>query len=226
MAEQLRGMGWRNTPECLSKPTAETVDELRAVRLFPPGSNDYFVEFLADTDQPEAKRWIPLKLSDGWYGLPCFRFLGIASLDRIASDVGLEYACPSMMALANLLSHPVVGTVRIASGDMRGVLRSAKDLGRVIALARLEGREGTENWLAPWRQAVQKCFPKEARGLLANLGVGLEEMLADINVLEDARKTTEIGLLNGMQVSAEMLQATGERLLLDVIRPLREEAAA
>ena len=53
--------------------------------------------------------------------------------------------------------------------------------------------------------------------------VGFEELLADENALEDARKTTDIGLLNGMNVSAEMLRATGERLMQDVIIPLRNE---
>jgi len=102
-----------------------------------------------------------LKLADGWYGLPCFRYLGLASIDRIASDVGLQYAHPAMMALANLLSHQEVGNARIESGEMLGLLRSAKDLGRVIALAHLEGREGAEAWRDLWLRAVEKCFPKQ-----------------------------------------------------------------
>jgi hypothetical protein len=54
----------------------------------------------------------------------------------------------------------------------------------------------------------------------------LEELLADDNAMDDARKTTDIGLLNGMDVSAEMLRATGDRLIQDVIMPLRKESQA
>jgi hypothetical protein len=228
MAEQLRAIGWRNTDECYPQATVEPVENLRAIRLYPPGSTEFFIEFLniPDKDQAAAKRWVPLQLKDGWYGLPSFRFLGVVSIGRIASHVGLEYAQPSMLALANLMSHPQVGTIRIESGDMWGVLRSAKDLGRVIALARLEGREGAEAWREHWLSAIQECFPTSWKALLNNVGSGLEELLADDNAMDDARKTTDIGLLNGMDVSAEMLRATGDRLIQDVIMPLRKESQA
>jgi len=226
MAGQLKDIGWRNTDDCFPQASAEPVERLRAIRLYPPGSTEYFIEFLniPDKDQAAAKRWVPLQLIDGWYGLPSFRFLGVMSIGRISSHVGLEYAAPSMMALSNLLSHQQVGTIRIESGDMRGVLRSAKDLGRVIALARLEGREGTEAWRDVWLQAIKECFPQSWTELVRGLGTGLEELLTDANAMEDARKTTEIGLLNQMDVSVEMLQATGERLIEDVVLPLRGEA--
>jgi hypothetical protein len=128
-----------------------------------------------------------------------------------------------MMALGNLLSHPEVGTARIESGQMEGVLRAAKDLGRVIALARLTGREETESWLPQWRDALERCFPDEWRELAIRLGDGLQELLGDDNALEDAYKTTDVGLLSGMNVTPTMLQASGERLLIDVIDPLGEE---
>ena len=88
-----------------------------------------------------------------------FRYLGIAALGRQTSDEGLEYADPAMMAAANLLSHPEVGSARIESGDLRGVLRSAKDLGRVIALARLEGRDGTRGMAGTMAGRHQDVFP-------------------------------------------------------------------
>lgn len=47
----------------------------------------------------------------------------------------------------------------------------------------------------------------------------------DVNALRDAQRSTDIGLLNGMDVSADMLRATGERLLQDVIVPLRGDVA-
>jgi hypothetical protein len=102
---------------------------------------------LPEHGQREAKCWIPVNLADGWYGLPSFRFMGLTASYRLRSESGLEYASPAMMALANLLSHPMVGNERIQSGPMQGFLRSAKDLGRVLALARLAGRDETETWV-------------------------------------------------------------------------------
>ena len=226
MTERLLDCNWRRTDQCFPTKSKEPVGELRAIRLFPPESNLYFIEFLniPGQDQTEAKRWIPMQLSDGWYGLPSFRFLGIASVNRVASHVGLEYASPSMMALANLLSHPEVGTSRIESGAMKGVLRSAKDLGRVIALAFLAGREETETWLEPWLNSARTCFPSQWKELFDILGSGLEELVNDDNALEEARQTTDVGILNGLDVSAEQLRAIGERLMFDVIFPLRERS--
>ena len=225
-ARALLDLGWTRTAECYPKPSPDPVDELRAIRLYPPGSHDYFIVFLnlPQRQQTEPKRWIPLEMDDGWYGLPSFRFLGVSFLNRLTSSVGLEYASPSMMALANLLSHPRVGSNRIESGPMQGLLRSAKDLGRVIALARLAGREETELWPKTWLEALKDCFPEEWKNLAARVGDGLRELLDDDNALEDARKTTDVGLLSGMGVMAEMLKASGERLFLDVIDPLADMA--
>jgi hypothetical protein len=224
MAKQLLNVGWSRTGECYPKPGAIPADALRAIRLFPPGSHDYFIEFLnlPQPGQSEPKRWVPVQMDDGWYGLPSFRFLGLTSLNRLTSNAGLEYASPSAMALANLLSHPIIGTDRIESGPTRGLLRSAKDLGRVIALARLAGRDETESWPPIWLDALKTCFPSDWRELAGRAGNGLMELLADENALEDARKTTDVGLLRGLDLTAEMLKATGERLLIDVIEPLAE----
>lgn len=94
MTEKLRALGWRNTEDCYPQSEDVPADEQRAIRLFPPNSNEYFIEFLniPDKDQVKAKDWILLRLPDGCYGLPSFRFLGIVSIDRMTSKVGLEYA--------------------------------------------------------------------------------------------------------------------------------------
>jgi hypothetical protein len=226
MTERLLAIGWTRTDECYAKPSPEPYDDLRAIRLFPPDSHDYFIEFLnlPARDQKAAKCWIPIRLPDGWYGLPSFRFMGLTSLDRQRASMGLEYASPPMMALANLLSHPQVGTERIQSGTMKDTLRSAKDLGRVLALAWLAGREETTRWLGLWQTGLQQCFPDDWRELARNSGRGLQELLADAAALEEARRTTDLGLLNGKGVTSEMLRITGERLLQDLIEPLNLEA--
>jgi hypothetical protein len=222
MACKLIVLGWTPTEECYPRRNPAPADQLRAIRLYPPDSHDYFLEFLnvPQRGQPEPKRWIEIQMDDGWYGLPSFRFLGVTALDRFTSHVGLEYASPAMMALANLLSHPEVGTTRIESGQMKGLLRAAKDLGRVIALARLAGRDEAETWLPQWRAALESCFPDDWRELAARLGNGLKELLGDGNAMEDAYKTTEAGLLSGLRVTPEMLRVSGERLMVDVIDPL------
>ena len=226
VAERLLACGWQRHNDCHPRATAAPSHLLRAIRLDPPQSNDYFVEFLTVPSHRQRKPlvWTPVRLADGWYGMPSFRYLGIVALDRQRSNEGLEYADPAMMALANLLAHPKVGTARIESGDLRGVLRAAKDLGRVLALARLEGREGTEAWQARWRDAIKTCFPSRWRTVTTALGSGLQELLDDRNAMEDARVTTDIGLLNGMSVSTNQLQAIGRRLLADVVTPLRTDA--
>jgi hypothetical protein len=223
MAERLLKMGWRPTDQC--KPLAEMpsdVETLWAIRLMPPGSNDYFIEFLnvPAEEQAAPKLWIPVQLSGGWYGLPSFKFMGLLAWFRRASDEGLEYAAPEMMALSNLLSHPAVDDVEIESGEFRGLRRCAKDLGRVLALAYLSGRDETEAWLDHWRESLARCFPLTWRKHARGSGAGLREMLADDDVMEQARKTTESGLLSGMGIDIVALRGIGERLLVDVVEPL------
>ena len=224
MAQTLLDCGWTRTEECYPRTARKPEDKLRAIRLYPPTSHDYFIEFLnlPKRGQRAAKRWIPVELTDGWYGLPSFRFMGLTELNRLKSEVGLEYASSAMMALANLLSHPEVGKERIQSGTMEGTLRSAKDLGRVLALAWLAGRDETERWTGLWAAGLKECFPRNWKSLAAHVGDGLRELLEDVAALEEAHQTTDVGLLNGLGVTAEMLKATGERLIVDVVEPLSE----
>jgi len=225
MTEQLLELQWRRTRQCYPQRSQEPIEDLRAIRLFPPESNDYFIEFLnvPAQDQTENKAWIPMQLPDGWYGLPSFRFMSVVAINPKRSAEGIEFANVAMMALSNLLSHTELGNSRIESGGMQGILRSAKDLGRVIALAHLAGREETENWVPQWIEATKQCFPDHIQELISTLGNGLHELASDENALEDTFRTTDIGLLNGMSVSPENLQATGERLMVDVIEPVKSE---
>jgi len=223
MTQKLLTLGWRRTPECYPQTGPTPPDRLRAIRLYPPESEEYFIEFLnvPQADQAEAKSWVPIQVADGWYGLPSFRYLAVVAIAPKSSDFGIRYARPSMMALANLLAHPILGDSRIESGAMKGLLRSAKDLGRVIALAYLSGRDETEeNWSGDWIEAIKSCFPDNAIELSRTLGDGLQELINNASALQDAYKTTDIGLLSGRSVSPTSLVANAERLLADVVQPV------
>jgi len=225
MAQALLNLGWRRTDQCKPSPETTPPEEMWAIRLLPPLSNDYFVEFLnvPKEEQPEGKRWIPVQLADGWYGLPSFRFMGLTAHGRRRSNEGLEYAAPEMMALANLMAHRTLTADRIESGDFKGLRRCAKDLGRVIALAYFSGRQETEGWVETWRRGLQESFPQTWSKHAATAGDGLRQLLADDAALEEARKTTELGLLSGLGVGIDALRGVGERLVMDAIEPLEEE---
>jgi len=229
MAERLMKLGWRPTDQCKPFPE-QPADPARlwAVRLTPPASNEYFIEFLnvpVEEQQP-LKRWIPVQINGGWYGLPSFKFMGLLAWFRRKSDEGLEYAAPEMMALANLLSHPAVTDTEIESGEFRGIRRCAKDLGRVLALAHLAGRDETETWIEHWLAGLAGSFPQTWRDHARRAGAGLRDMLADDDVMEQARKTTESGLLSGMGINVAALRGIAERLLVDAIEPLEQRAVS
>lgn len=228
IAATLLANGWRRKDDCYPSTTAEPADELRAIRLYPPEHSDYFVELLnvPEAGRPEAKSWIAIEVEGGWYGLPSFEFLALAAIDREASDSGMEYATPCMMALANLLSHPTLGSARMSTlvGD-REILRSAKDLGRVLALAWLSGPEETDRWAARWRFALESSFPDRWRALALRAGDGLRALLADASAFEEAWFSCDTGLLSGKRLTQGQLRATAERLLVDCVEPLADAAA-
>ncbi|MBK6529840.1 MAG: hypothetical protein IPF99_09610 [Deltaproteobacteria bacterium] len=225
IATRLLSDGWRRLEDCSPRAQPEPVTELRAVRLNPPSTDAYFVELLAfpDVGQKEAVKWIPFELADGWYCLPSFRYLGLAGHDWKQAESGLHYAAPEMLALANLLAHPRVGTKEM-SGEIgnRKLLRSAKDLGRVLALAWLTGRRGTEAWVPSWEEALRETFPEESSALSLSAGSGLRELLDDELALDQARHAVDVGLLAGKGVTTENLRVTGQRLLDDALQPLAE----
>ena len=72
-------------------------------------------------------------MDEGHFGLPTFRFISITAFDALpAGDLGIRYARPEIMALANLLEHPEIKPDRM-SGLFAGlaIKRSNKDFGRV-----------------------------------------------------------------------------------------------
>ena len=224
IAQQLLDDGWRRTekgsPSAASVPAAE----LRAIRLYPPKSEAFFIELLAfpERTQKTLKTWVRLELDDGWYGLPSFRFLGLAEVHVQTATNGLRYAAPSMMALGNLLSHPKMGleTMTQPIGG-RTLRRAAKDLGRVLALARLATREDTEKWPDEWEGALRRIFGEdECRALAKDVGSGLRELFENPDAVDEARHAVDVGLLSGFGITGDQLKALGQQLLADAIDPV------
>ncbi len=234
VAKLLLARGWRRTNICFGRATAKPTDGsppddwLRAIRLLPKDSDAYFLELLSfpATDQREIKRWEPCRLDDGWYGLPCFRYMGLTATDRRVSESGISYASPAMMALANLLSHPTLRAAGVIQKPEEGrtILRAAKDLGRVLALAWLAPTDELREWVNLWEPALRERFPSEHRALARRAGEGLRALLADRDALDQAHHSVDTGLLRGHAVDTGRLRAVGEQLLVFALEPLASPA--
>lgn len=230
MAIALIGGDWSRPTEgkfCLPQSSPTPHDTLPAIRLYPPGETNYYIEFLA-VPRPEEykeKDWIPVKLPDGYFGLPCFKFLSLAAYRPCDTEFGFRYARPEMMVLGNLLSHPVIGdeTMSMSFAD-RTIKRSNKDLGRAVALARLAGDEEVAKWPKRWEEALRKCYPGEWRELARSAGQGLRRLLESEDELDEALHSCNVGLLASQPLMPEQLRASGERLIEDAIVPLASRA--
>lgn len=222
IAETLMTAGWRHHEKCFPQRESEPLADLRAIRLYPPEVDFYFVELLGmpEPEQLELKRWTPVQLADGWYGLPTFRYMGLLHHGAQQTARGLGYAAPAMMALANLLSHARVGEETMSEPiGGRTLRRAAKDLGRVIGLAYLTPPDELETWTTQWQSALRSQFPVEAEELARRVGDGLRELLDDGPALDEAAHALDIGLLAGRQITVEQLEATGARVLRFVVEP-------
>jgi hypothetical protein len=205
---------------------ANTADEkLPVVRMNPPGSHEWFVELLTvpESSVDQAAQSSRLETTDGHFLLPSFPFLSIPEYKPISTEYGVLIARPEMMALANLLEHPVIGS-RTMSTKIGGRIhkRSNKDLGRVLAIARLSGEAMIENWPALWKEVLQNKFENEWQSLTRKAGGGLRQLLDPVNEpdFREAHYICAQGLLVRNPPTLDELRATGERLLVDVIDPL------
>ena len=229
VAEKLIGANWKHKDDGNhGKPGNEDTpeDKLPAVRLHPPNTTDWFIELLTEPapgDQGD-RRWLRVKLSTGHFGLPSFTFLSLITYKPVSTPFGLFCARPEMMALANLLEHPTIRPERMSGLiESRAIKRSNKDLGRVLALARLSG-EKVEDWSGEWGEALDKVFPDTWKSLATRAGAGLRALLASPDDLEEAAHTCNNGLLAARPVSAEQLRIELQRLLLDAVEPLEARA--
>jgi hypothetical protein len=202
-------------------------DDLPAIRLHPPGQTDWFIELLTmhEAGDERDKGWARLELPSGHFGLPSFRYLEPLTQEPISTDLGLRYARPEMLALSNLLRNP---TIRLdtmeALVEGRAVKRSNKDLGRVLAIARLSRDDDVATWPQPWRSALGTCFTTRWPDLALRAGSGLRSLLSSDSDLVEAVITSNTGLLSSEPVTPDQLRLTGERLMQDAIEPLEHEA--
>lgn len=236
IARQLLDAGWqRRMQGDHQEPGTDATPEgdLPAVRLYPPlvdptSEEAWFIEFLTVPESAGTlgKKWTRLPLAEGHFGLPTFRYLSITAFRSLpAGDLGIRYARPEMMALANLLEHPEIKPERMSSVIAeRAIKRSNKDLGRVLAIATLADPDGYEPWADAWLEALQACFPDEWRDLAMRTGNGLRELLASNADLEEAHHTCLNGLLASQPPILDALRAAGRRVLAEAIETLEVAA--
>lgn len=229
VTERLFQEKWQFRPdEKWLKPGDDSTrdDELPAVRLNPPGTTDWFIELVTvpESASDRKKHWIRLKTSYGHFGLCSYGFISLASFEPILTPLKIYVAQSKMMALANLLEHPEIRTETM-SGLIAGrsIKRSNKDLGRVLAIARLSierDEDALLKWPAEWQRALMNRFPDDWHELAQRTGAGIRLLLDNPNDLDEARHTCEYGLLASHPPNSEQLEIVGRRLLEDAIFPL------
>ncbi|MDO9020711.1 MAG: hypothetical protein Q8S73_15975 [Deltaproteobacteria bacterium] len=225
VANTLLNNGWLPYFDEKHPPGADdTPDtELPIVRLLPPdpGAAGYFVELLAlpELTQETPKALHRCQLQDGtWWAIPSFRFMAVLQHEqRRCGDSQLRYAAPAMMALANLLAHPTLGT-EIMSKPIGGVFmkRSAKDLGRVLGLALLTEGE-IDAWPEQWDGALRTSLPRDLVRLAASAGDGLRELVSSRSDLDNARHALAFGILANKNITVEQLRAMADELFTDTL---------
>lgn len=225
VAERLLGNGWQlreynnfDRPGDAQTPTSE----LPFFRLTPPDNPDWFLELNASppAGQSENKRVERVTTTHGDFAIFSFRFLALVEEDPIRTQYGIAIARPEMMAFANLLHHPMIGSELIQGTTDK---RSNKDLGRVLSLAWLANardEHAVQAWSESWLAALRTRFPGEWKTLGVRAGDGLRALLASPPDLEQATRICNDGLLARRPVTVANLAATGRRLLVDAIEPL------
>ena len=88
----------RSFPRPARRETPEK--DLPVVRLKPPGSEDWFIEFLTvpESRRDLEQRYIRLPTSHGHFSLCSFGFLALTDYKPLVTEFGIRIARPEMMA--------------------------------------------------------------------------------------------------------------------------------
>lgn len=201
-------------------------DQLPVVRLYPPDSDDWFIELLTVQDAADTRdrgfERVDLGRA-GHYALATFRFIDVAAYRPVETRVGIRCARLEMLVLSNLLRNPVIRPERMPP-DETGPRRSNKDLGRVVSIARLAGRTVVESWPPAWIEALQSLHSSEWTELARAAGGGIRALLGSEGDLREALDVSLAGLLASANVSLEEFRIEAERLLIDAIDQLERKA--
>ncbi len=159
--------------------------------------------------------------------IPSFAYLALAECKPITTQHGVLIARPEMMALANMLHHPMIRTDLMR--DTPSWKRSNKDLGRVLAMAHLtieRDRRGETDEFGDWAdrmwEALREKFGDDAGGLAIGAGSGIKALLASRDDLAQALKIANLGLLASLDVSMAAFEATGRRFQAELLERLAE----
>jgi len=147
VADALLASGWRRPkhgPHAMPGTAATRDIDLPVVRLYPPDTGDWYIELLSSLDASDQRdrAFDRVALSDGsHYAVASFRHLDVAAQEPIDTHEGLRCARLEMLALSSLLRNPSIRPERMLAPGGLGPRRSNKDLGRVLAISRLAGRD-------------------------------------------------------------------------------------
>jgi len=224
IVEKLINIGWKQKADGeFSEPGNDKIPDrkLPLIRLYPPESKDWFLEFLIEPEEDHnGIQWKRIILSNGHFALCGFQFLRITNYNPKKAETGIYYARPEMMALANILEHP-----RIKPETMSGLIenrkikRSNKDLGRALAIVRLYGDVQLDEWLDLWEDAVRSRISEQLFPLMKNAGDGVRELIGSVEDMEESVFVSNNGLLAFQKVTKTQFEASAKRLLSDVIEP-------
>lgn len=226
VAEALLAAGWRHRAEGRhGRPGTRATpdDDLPVIRLDPPDTTGWYLELLSvlEAGDPRDRAFERVVLGDGGhYALASFRHLDVAAHQPIATPEGLRCARLAMLVLSNLLRNPALRPDRMLAGGEPGPRRSNKDLGRVLSIARLVGREGVEEWPAAWEDALRTYYAEHWPELAARAGDGIRALLASEGDLREALEISRLGLLAQVPMTSDAFRIVAERLLVDAVEPL------
>jgi len=232
VAEALLEAGWRpQTEGPHGRPGSEATGDadLPVVRLFAPESTDWYIELLTvlDASDPRDRAFERVVLGGGeHYALASCRYLDVVAHDPTDTPAGLRCARLAMLVPSNLLRNPTIRPDRMQAAAGLGPRRSNKDLGRVLTISRLAGRDVVQAWPAAWAAALQARYGERWQELGRQVGAGIRALLRSEGDLQEALDLSRLGLLAQVPMAPDEFRIVGERLLVDAIEPFEADLDA